>query len=1223
MKQRKRIRLRIACELLILLLLILYILLHLTEMANTPMMHETLMTALSRPYNGYINAGPVKAHLGEFAAEGWDVSAEDDRGRYLGKSPHVKIWFNPLSFFWRRVRLERIEMEKPVVHLWTDPDHIFIFKKWKRPPRRLYPIFRTRAGNLIAYNGTFTYDYYPEPKPLHIYLEDINAHAHFTDTTPYIQGAIRRLYLKYDFFDDWFYNLTVQGIAAGEFCDVHRVTATYLNLPLLISGRLDGFQRKNPRLNLRLQSHGKIGDLLRYFHYEANPPGQFTIDAYITGLSDDYYVNGDFTSSYGIIEGQRYDDFKAKFVYNKSVVTVEKFTMRMYGMFWEGGGWYNISTGEFHGHGTMRHQGRAMHFDVAGRLDTQKSIMNFSSIVVNSDSARISGQGRWFVSRGALELQYRLVISDLARELAHWGAEHFAGALDVRGAFSGPIRNPLVSADGKVSNLEWYRAFFGGGTISAKLKAGDITAELTAQDKDARFSATALVPLLRNGDFASLSRTPFAFGFFAKGFKITKRLMETDFTGEASGDLSGGGTSGNLRAHGTIHLKNINAWGQSLADATARLEMTENGIAFEDLRATLPSGDKGKGRIWTDWDLNYELTLESDLIRLTSLDKVKKSGMPIEGNAAFAAQGKGNFERVQIHASTSLTSLKYDKLDLDEGRMTIYLDGAMSHLDGNFRQGIIIKGAYNFDDGTFHDFVVSFLDFQLKPIFAWKGMEDTSGEMSGTLTMNGGAAGWGDVDYAFLLTSLEVKFTSETVRNDGPLRLEIGPAGGEDDLHLLVKGGRLDITGAISSAKVWDLVVTGKFDLGMLAEITHQVRRATGNVSLNAHLTGPTEDIVLDGHADIQDGTMRFRGYNAEFTGINGQITFYPDRIHVDQLAGLINEEGDFIFDGDLYYEGFRIIAYNMSFDATALPYSKESEYKLSLSPSLTLAGTADAPELTGKIQIMEGRYIKDFRIEEQIVELQRETAPRKEPQGLMKNLRMNVQVTNDGSFSIHNNLADLYLRMNLLVKGAPTNPHVEGTVEGVSGKLFYGGTTFNLDKANLLFADPDSNDGYVDVSARTEIRSFEIRLNLVGRLSHMQLSFTSVPQLDDQNILSLLTFGKLTEELNKNESEMLLSIPMFLGTQVGPDIRKPIKKYTSIETLNVETQANRPGARVSVGSHLTKRLGIQYSAETVGDNPLRQTQVIFRITDNFWLTGTQNNLGVYSFKLNFHFGIE
>lgn len=1223
MKRPTRIRLRISGELTILLLLIIYILAHLTELANTPMWHGVLMTALSKPYNGYIKAGPVRAHLDEFAAEGWDVSAEDDRGRYLGKAPHVKVWFNRFSFFWRRVRPERVEIDKPVVHLWTDPDHVFIFKRWKRPPRRLNPIFRTRAGNVIAHNGTLTYDYYPEPKPLHLYLEGINVRAHYTETTPYIQGTINRLYLKYDFFDDWFYNLTVQGLAGSEFCDAHRITATYLNMPLTISGRLDGFQRKNPRLNVRVQSQGRLGDLLRYFHYNANPPGDFAIDAFITGLSDDYYINGGFTSSYGIIEGQRYDNFKGKFTYHKSVVTVEKFTMRMYGMFWEGSGWYNVSSGEFHGHGTMSHRGRPMRFDVSGRLDTDKSIMTFTSIVINSADAQLSGHGRWYVSRGTLEMQYRLVIRDLARELAHWGVEHFAGSLDVRGAFSGPVRNPLVSADGQVSNLEWYRAFFGAGPISAKLKAGDISAKLTAHDKDAMFEASAVVPLLRNGDFASLRRNPFTFEIIANGFKITKRLMETDFTGEASGELSGGGTSDNLRAHGSIKLKNARAWGQTIATATARLEMTERGIAFEDLEATLPSGDKGAGRIWTDWDLNYELTLESHSIRLTSLDKVKSSGMPIEGNVAFTAEGKGNFEKIKINAATKFSSLKYDGIDLIGGQMIIYLDGTVATLDGTFYHGISINGAYDFNDGAFHNFIVTFFAVPLKQIFALKGMQQTSGQMTGTLTMNGGAAGWGDVDYHFLLTSLEISFSNEIIRNAGPLRIEIGPSGGRQDIHLLVKGGRLDITGVIGADKVWELDATGKFDLGMLVVLTHQIRRASGMASLNAHLSGPTEDIRLSGLAEIQGGSMRFRGYQAEFTGINGQFIFHPDHIHVDQLLGIVNDEGDFVFDGDVYYEGFRIIAFNMKFDATGLPFSQQSEYKLILSPSLTLTGDLDEPVLAGNIQIAEGRYIKDFRIEKQFVEVNRETAPRKEPTGFMKKLTLNVQIVNDGNFRVHNNLADLFLRAALTVKGNPTDPHVEGTVDGVEGKLYYGGTTFTLDRAKLDFSDPTSNDAYVDVSARAEIRSYEVRLSLVGRLSHMLLSFSSVPQLDDQNILSLLTFGKLTDELSRNESDTLLTIPIFFAPQLGPNIRQPLEKYTGINIFNIETQPDRPGARVTLGGDLSKRLSIQYSAETTGENPIRQSQVIYRITDKIWLLGTQNNLGIYSFKLNFHFEVE
>lgn len=1223
MTTKRRIRIRILGELLILILLIVLFFSRLNQYLNHPVVKSAIFQAINKSFYGELGADEVKVALTEWTVEGWHAFAEDKHNRQIASAPYVKITFKPSAFFHRRVKLEKIELDRPAVHLWTDPDHVFIWKKFKKPPKKLNPVFRTRAGTVFIKEGSFTYDYYPEPNPIHIFLDGVNARAIYSDKIPYIQGAIEKLYLYYSSFDGWFEQVKVDGKIYEDSAEVFNLEAFYLNISLVASGTISGFKKKNPDLHLKIKAQGKIGDLLKHFKYYENPPGDFTLTAQVTGPSDDYFVNGDFTSSYGVIEGQRYDNFSATFVYHKQIVTLQKFSLQMYGMTFTGRGWYNISNGDFHAEGSAVHKGRAMSFRVDGNLDTDKDLMSFRSIIVRTPSAMLNANGFWMVSSGALHFRYRLGMFDIRRELSHWGTSDFGGKLFVSGRLDGRITNPMVTAEGEISELFWTRVPLGSGAVSAKLSDGDIEANFDLAVDGGSARAFLVVPFLRGGNIVSVREHPLHFEASLSNYKITPQIMGTDFSGIAEGHLEGGGTTTNLRAQGIMKMRRISAWGQSVETAEAQVVLTDEGVEFDEMKISLISGDKGRGYLWLDWDLNYEVELIADSLHLSSIDKVKNSELPVSGAGSLHAYGRGNFDHVRISADVELNSLSYDKLDLIGGKLTINLDNDDAFVMGNLYHGVTMDGCYNLENGVFKNFVVIMDKMPLQPIFVWKEIENADGFITGSLTLNGGEGGWDDVDYRMLLSELSLTVGDKEIKNISPVKIEYGPSGGTEDIHLVSDRGRLSITGKVSGAKIWDIDVNGSVDLALLEAFFKEVRKSSGTLLLNAHIEGTSDNLETAGFLEIQEGAFRFRGYQGNFQEISGKVIFTPGEFEFDKFHGKIDDAGDFSIKGKVFYQGGTISEFDVWVDASELTFSKPEYYKVVIAPSLHFSGTPSSPVISGRVQITDGRYIKDVRVERQFVEVQRETAPTRPPPEWLKNLKMNIIILDDGNFRVRNNFADMRIRTDLKLTGSPLSFSIDGYMEGVDGKIFYGGTAFDVVTARLDFSDPLKIDPYVNVFAQTEIRTYQIRLYLKGRLSRMVLTLESSPTLDDQNILSLITFHKLADELTQSEINVLATLPMFFSQLSGNPLATPLEKYTGLNILMIEAQENNPGMRVTVGSDLTKRLRILYSAETSGVAPLHETQAIFKITDNIWLQGTQNNQGIYSFKLNFHFEME
>ncbi|GEM_PF-2410235 len=1220
----RRKRLRLAGLLIVLVLSFAYLIFNVSEWADTPMVKQLLLGRVMKRFRGKLTAQRTHADLKKQTAEGWNVEVREGEGRLIARTPYAKVRMNLLALFWWRIKIAHIELDRPEMHLWTDPDRVFIWRKFKLPPkprRRFY----TRAGLVEARNGKFTYDYYPEPRPVHLHLEGINGSAVFYEKTPHIEATIKRLYLRFPGFDHRFDDVSVRGIADKVFARVKHLEATFLGIPLEITGRIDSFKSKNPRMDFTLRASGSIGDLLRYFRYEKDPPGTFELEARVTERTKDYRVAGTFNSLWGVVEGQRYDNAQAVFTYRSvdKTIRLSQFSLRMYGARIAGKGSYEIGTGKFAGTGKIKLKNRTVSYLVEGFVDTASGAITFDTLDLWTPYARISSSGTWGTKTGRLDFRWRLTVSSLIRELPHWGVDGVSGVLSLSGDISGPVRNLRATASGRVRNLAWFHALLGSGSVSVRLSDEMLNARVSVATGETRFKGSTRLRLFRNGIIVNMSSVPLSFDVEASGVRLTPKVFGTDLSGVASGYIEGDGTGGNITGSGRFTLVDVKAWGQSIRSARADITLGSRGVSFENAVVALPDGNTGKGHLRLDWRLNYNLELYAGRVRLSSLDAVTKTGRPITGTARVNLAGKGNFRKPRISGRAIFSSLKYDTLDLEGAELEFDLDGSVVNVRGNQPWGITVSGSYNLTTGAFINFEMGFDQADILPLCVWRCLVDTSGEFSGFLTLNGGEDGWNDVDYRLFITELDIKYREEHIRNLLPIRVEIGPSGGIEEIHLFTDSGTLHITGDLSPEAVWNLDVLADLDLSTVPNLISTFSRASGRMLINARVAGPSDDLAYWGGVTVQEGSMRIRGYRAEFSELDMMIEFMPGNIGIKEFKGKVGDGGSFNIAGKLLTRGTEIEALDLALEAYRIPLQSSGTYKALVSPILTLRGPPDQLSLKGKVLVYEGRYTRDVRIEKRFIEVKRETAPRRKLPNWIKNLRMSIHIIDEGRFLIKNNLAEVPLQMDVIVGGTPVEPIIEGKIEGLGGKIFYGGREFELVRGRLDFANPIEIDPLVDVFARLDVRDYEVRLYLKGVLSHMELRLESSPNLDDQNILALIMFNKTADELSEGEYQALANIPLFFAQDFSRAVGMPLESFTGIDIFTVEAREDSPGARVTVGKKLSKRIEVEYSSDMGGEFPLQETRLIYKLTDNLWLQGSQNSEGLYSFRLNFHFVIK
>ena len=142
-----------------------------------------------------------------------------------------------------------------------------------------------------------------------------------------------------------------------------------------------------------------------------------------------------------------------------------------------------------------------------------------------------------------------------------------------------------------------------------------------------------------------------------------------------------------------------------------------------------------------------------------------------------------------------------------------------------------------------------------------------------------------------------------------------------------------------------------------------------------------------------------------------------------------------------------------------------------------------------------------------------------------------------------------------LLVNKNADEPFVlGGSAQTVRGHVTYRGRKFDLERGRITFSGAERNRPILDVVARHEVSDYTITLHVEGDSRRPQLTFSSFPELPEEDILSLLAFGKTIDRLSGSEKTALSSQGAAIaGNIISGILEKRLGDTFGLDTLEVE----------------------------------------------------------------------
>jgi autotransporter translocation and assembly factor TamB len=310
------------------------------------------------------------------------------------------------------------------------------------------------------------------------------------------------------------------------------------------------------------------------------------------------------------------------------------------------------------------------------------------------------------------------------------------------------------------------------------------------------------------------------------------------------------------------------------------------------------------------------------------------------------------------------------------------------------------------------------------------------------------------------------------------------------------------------------------------------------------------------------------------------------------------------------------------------LNFFRPNVYRIDFDADVSLKGRLPSPRLEGRIDIVDGRYIKNFVVHELVIKPFEEPSEPTEWEKAVKDTEIRLAVRNSGDLRVNNNVATILLRSDLQVGGTYGHPRIEGSLTTLEGLFHYLGEDFVLTEGRLEFLDPLRREPYLLLTAQQEVPpDYTVFVEVKGYLSNLEVTLASSPSLPREDIISLITIGLTQEEIRESGRTQRSLGAKILAGEISGVIDRPVAKTTGLDRFRLEASESGRLSRVTVGKNVTDRLTLGYTQDFAPESAERTVEANYYLTDNILLKGFRTReAGLaprYQFNISFRFRLH
>lgn len=398
------------------------------------------------------------------------------------------------------------------------------------------------------------------------------------------------------------------------------------------------------------------------------------------------------------------------------------------------------------------------------------------------------------------------------------------------------------------------------------------------------------------------------------------------------------------------------------------------------------------------------------------------------------------------------------------------------------------------------------------------------GELRGQAIASGFLSDVAASSGSVVLDELVLSVGSYRVASRGEVSLNFsGPAFVLHGLDLEGENTAFSLHGHRSIDGALDFDAQGTFDARLVGTFLPDLEHPSGVVSMKASITGPSERALVVGSAEIAGASFRVRDLPLGIQALDARLAFSQNQLVV-QEATMIANGGRARMYGTVSLKGLSPDVLDLVFTASGMSWRMPAEWPVVASGRLGITGRWDERiTLSGEATIDRLRWLQDLDIEKMMLDFRRRVEA-STPTDAREWVRFDIDLLGGDDMRVDTEHLRARLRFvggtgrdrgRLRLVGTNVSPALLGSVEILEGTALFRGNEYRVTNGMVDFRNRDRIDPVFDVTAETEVRSIRITAHAYGRLENFQVDLRSEPMLAQADILTLLTFGITSQDLD------------------------------------------------------------------------------------------------------------
>lgn len=400
---------------------------------------------------------------------------------------------------------------------------------------------------------------------------------------------------------------------------------------------------------------------------------------------------------------------------------------------------------------------------------------------------------------------------------------------------------------------------------------------------------------------------------------------------------------------------------------------------------------------------------------------------------------------------------------------------------------------------------------------------------------------------------------------------------------------------------LWRLTGVEIFDIG-------------GDVAVGADATGTLADPAIRGSLSTRNLRVSSAQIGTAVSDIAAQGSFAGSRLTVDRFAGKAGEgtvAGRAVFD----LAAARGFGIDLAIQANRAELIGLDNLGATVTGPLTIRSDGAGGTIAGDVTLDRSRYvlgrataatvlprIRVREINRRGEEIEQEAAP--------VPWRLALKARAPNRLMVEGLGLDSEWSADLDIAGTVTDPQIRGRADLIRGEYEFAGRNFDLERGAIRFDGSVPADPALDIAANANTQGLNATIRVTGSGQKPEISFTSVPALPEDELLSRLLFGTSITNLSAPEAlQLAAAVAALQGGGSGLNPINAVRDAAGLDRLRIlpADPTRGQGTAIAAGKYVTRNTFVEIITDGAGYSA---TQVEFQITRWLSLLGSISTLG-------------